>query len=889
MVDKTPVEKQYYNIKKEHLDKILMFQMGDFYEMFGDDAIIAAKILNIQLTARKKKEKKTPMCGVPLHSSEQYIHKLVQAGYKVALCRQMEQPNGNTKVVDRQVVRVITPSTILNEDYLQRNQNNYLASVVFYEQKIGICYSDFSTGDFFIDCLQNYSISGLWNSLNLYQPKEILLKEIILKEIKTSKEKEIDYFQKKLLTSLNRCAWFELQKNIQYLEKDFFTLSQNKSLVLEQMDLKFFSSTGLADYPQTVIALGVVIAYLQQIQRAKNKLIQNLQWVEKKNQMHLDSSTMEHLHLFPTSQKNPEINLYDFLNHTITDLGARLLRKWIAHPLLKIADIQNRQEVIVQFLKNPEISEQLKNQLKNIYDLERMITRIFLGQFWVSDLRKIRASLAQLPPMQKLLQKIPTSLVQKYLEKWENLSDLQQLLQEAINDAPTNQKEGGYIREGYHQKLDEIRKIAFNNQSFIEAMEKTEREKTKIPNLKIRSSRNAGLFIEVSNSYKNLTPQNYTRKQTLTNCERFITSELQEMEEKIWSANEEIVLLEEKILSEIIAKLCQKQTQIQKMAKIIAAVDCLQALALVTLLKNYTKPLFFSYDKIQKLAITSARHPLVEEVLQDEPFIANDLFLDQEQNYIQIITGPNMGGKSTYMRQIALLIIMSQIGCFVAAQEAKISIFEKIFTRVGASDNILGGESTFMVEMNEVAVILRNSTSKSFIILDEIGRGTSTYDGISIACAIVEFLQTKKTITLFATHYHELVQLGQDLVGVLNTFVLSEEKDEEVVFLKKIQKGFSQKSYGIQVANLAGLPPQVIQRALNILQNLEKKSMKKPLKQMPQQKELFPVSQPLCKKEQTIIQGIKNFSVENSSPLDALNFLCTLKKKLENDKKDSLH
>ena len=881
MVEKTPVEQQYYNIKKEHLDKILMFQMGDFYEMFGDDAIIGSKILNIQLTARKKKEDKIPMCGVPLHSCEQYIHKLVVAGYKVALCRQVEQPNAYNKIVDRKVMRIITPSTILNEDYLQRNRNNYLACIIFLDTKIGICYSDFSTGEFFIDCFKTYATAELLSSLNFYQPKEILLPEK-----NTNKDKEIAYLYQKLLDTLARYAWFEPQKNIQYLGKDFFSFAKNKALLLAQMDLKFFSSTGLRDYPQTVIALGAVIAYLQGLQRKKDIPIQNLQWIKKKDQMHLDSSTMEHLHLFPSREKNSDINLYDFLNQTKTDLGSRLLHKWLAYPLLKLDDIQNRQEVIGIFLKKPEITSVLKEHLKNIFDLERISTRIFLGQFVVSDFRKIRTSLVQFAPIQRILQKIPSILTKKYLAEWENLEELLKLLTEAINDAHSNQKEGGYIRAGYSKKLDEIRKIAFDHQFFKETMEKNERVKTSIPNLKIRFSKNSGLFIEVSNSYKKLVPENYIRKKTLTNCERYLTRELKEIEEKILSANEEIAILEEQILIQIVASFCEKQRQVQKMARIIAALDCLQSLAIVSLQKNYTKPDFFSTNVPQRLEIKAARHPLVEEVLQAEPFIANDLSLEQDKDYIQIITGPNMGGKSTYMRQIALIIIMAQMGCFVSADLVKISIFEKIFTRVGAADNILGGESTFMVEMNEVSAILRHSTPKSFVVLDEIGRGTSTYDGISIAWSIVEFLQTKKIVTLFATHYHELVQLGQELEGVLNTFVVSEEKQGEVVFLKKIRKGFSQKSYGIQVASLAGLPSVVIQRSLAILQKLEKKSNKKPLVNIPQEELFFTEKKKQESTEDLIIQGIKNFSVDNSSPLDALKFLFEMKKNLENDKEN---
>ena len=866
-MQRTPVEQQYYSLKEKHLDKILMFQLGDFYEMFDEDAIIAAKILNIQLTARNKKQKKTPMCGIPVHSCEQYIHKLVKEGYKVAICRQMELLDEKKKIVAREVVRIVTPSTILNEDYLEKEENNYLASV-FFGEKIGLCYSDFSTGEFFIDSFERLQFANLMQSLHIYKPKELLLSAV-----------SGDYLQEEFLKKLQNFQWFEPQKTIQYLPKDFFQLKKNEQTLLDLLKVSFMKATGLVGYSEVVQASGALINYLKEMQNKKEIVFQSLQWMKQNNRMHLDASTMEHLHLFPIPQKPKELNLYDFLNHTITGMGARLLRKWIQFPLTNLSAIYDRQQVIEKFLKDKESIQAIQAILNNIFDIERLATKIFFKQFLVSDLRKIRVSIAELPSLEKILLKTANPLLQKYLKQWENLVDLQKLLINAISDNLNNQKDGDYIKKGYNKELDELKTVAQNHQNLLQNLEQEERKKTKITNLKIRVSKNFGLFIEVSNSYKNLVPDDYIRRQTLTNCERYSVSWLQEIEEKLLSANQEIIILEEQILMQCVEAFCKQTKGVQKMAKIIANIDCLQSLAKVVQLKNYQKPQFFSENSPKKLDIDSARHPLVEESLQDEPFIDNDLFLDQEKDYIQIITGPNMGGKSTYMRQIALLIILAQMGCFVPAEKAKISIFQHIFTRVGASDNILGGESTFMVEMNEISAILRHSNKESFVILDEIGRGTSTYDGISIAWSIVEFLQQKKIITLFATHYHELVQLEQRYQSVLNTFVVTEAKEQEIIFLKKIQKGFSAKSYGIQVASLAGLPSSVVKRALQILKTLEEPVQKS----IPDfsQETLFESKQ--TEKNEEVIAKIKDFSVENNSPLESLKFLSDIKKELKNE------
>ena len=578
---------------------------------------------------------------------------------------------------------------------------------------------------------------------------------------------------------------------------------------------------GLDKKPAVVSSLGAILFYLRELQVQENVTIRSIQWLENKNKMMLDESTLQHLDLF-SIENSDKIDLYQLLNQTNTAMGARMLRIWVSEPLLQIDKITDRQEAVAEFIKKTENRNRCKKILENIFDIERLSSRIFLNHFWISDFAKIRQSLIQLAELKKILKEFSNPLLKKIYLEWDDLKDLLFLLTCSIEENPTNnRKEGGYIKKGYHVKLDEWRNLVLNNKDLVQQLEKKEQSRSSIPNLKIRFNRISGFFIEISKNNLENIPQDYRRCQTLTQSERFVTTELKELEEKILSADEEIIILEEKLLLEIREKFCANIKRLQKVAKLIAGLDCLQSLASVSLQKNYSRPSFFPIEESQKIELIEARHPLIEATQENEPFVANDLSLNQEDKYISIITGPNMGGKSTYMKQTALILVMAQMGCFVPAKKAKLSVFKQIFTRIGASDNILKGESTFMVEMNEAATILHYSDEKSFVILDEIGRGTSTYDGISIAWAILEFLHEKKIMTLFATHYHELVKLDKNFKGIINLHLLTQNKEDRVVFLRKIKKGFSNKSYGVEVAQIAGLPLTVLQRANQILKDLE--------------------------------------------------------------------
>ena len=866
----TPVEIQYNNFKKEHFDKILMFQLGDFYEMFAEDAVIASRILNIQLTSRNKnKSNALVMCGVPIHSAEHYIHKLVKSGHKVALCRQVEDANGK-QIVKRKVVRIVTPSTVLNEDYLQSSANNYLASVGFYQEKnntkeytVGLSYCDFSTGEFFVESFRSTDNIALTNSLHLKKPSEILFPNFT----KVKDQLFLENF-KKIIRPL---IWLKTTKNFHLFSEKFFEFDRCKEEIFKKLNIKFLSSLGLDKYPAVVSSLGAILFYLQEIQVQEDVAVRSIQWLENENRMLLDESTLRHLDLFNTENSTKIESLYQLLNQTNTAMGARMLRIWVSEPLVQIDKITDRQKAVAEFIEKTEARNDCKQILENIFDIERLSSRIFLNHFWISDFSKIRQSLVHLAELKEIFKKFSNPLLKKIYLEWDDLKELLFLLKKSIAENPTNnRKEGGYIRAGYHTELDEWRNLVLNNKNLVQQLEKKEKARSGISNLKIRFNKVVGFFIEVSQNNLNRVPQDYIRRQTLTHNERFVTAELKELEEKILSADEESKILEDKLLLEVREKFCANIDRLQKVAKLIAGLDCLQSLASVAAQKNYNPPVFFPTEESQKIELVEARHPLVEIYQENEPFVVNDLSLSQEDRYISIITGPNMGGKSTYMRQTALILIMAQIGSFVPAKKATLSIFKQIFTRVGASDNILKGESTFMVEMNEAATILRYGNEKSFVILDEIGRGTSTYDGISIAWAILEFLHEKKVMTLFATHYHELVKLDKNFKGIVNLHLLTQNKEDGVVFLRKIKEGFSNKSYGVEVAHIAGLPSTVLQRAKQILKELEKNIDIQP------QQNFMAQNNPI---KDEIRESLKNLELEKITPIEALNILQQLKKK----------
>lgn len=803
----TPMMQQYFSIKDEYDNAILLFRLGDFYEMFADDAELAARELELTLTSRNKgKGKKTPMAGIPYHSAESYIATLIDKGYRVAICEQVEDPSETSGLVKREVVRVITPGTVIDNEMLDDKNNNYLSAVVADEEGFGIATVDISTGDFSITELTGEEAqSNLIDELARINPAECLI--------------DNDLYQKtEVITYINQ----QLDPIINEI-KERFNYNQAYDLLRDHFKVNSLDGFGCEDLKLAVTAAGAALDFLIETQKRTLDHLNKLTTYSTKDYMTLDANTRRNLELTKTIRdQSYKGSLLWVLDQTVTAMGGRKLQKWLEQPLLDVEGINNRLDAVGELKDNIFLKEELKDNLAEVYDLERLMSKITYGSANARDLIALKTSIANLPEIKDLLTQFESSKLKTAADKVDTLEDIHELIENSIKEEPpTTVTEGDIIKTGYDEELDEFRQAMNEGKDWIANLEKEEKERTGIKSLKVGFNKVHGYYIEVTKANLDLVPDDYERKQTLSNSERYITPELKKKESKILGAEEKSVELEYQLFTEIREIVAKETERVQRVADIVAQLDVLASLAEVAINNNYCRPKVNASDVID---IENGRHPVVEEMLEEESFVPNDSYIDCDQDRFLIITGPNMSGKSTYMRQVALMILMSQIGSFIPADEAKIGIVDRIFTRVGASDDLTTGQSTFMVEMNEVANILNNATKNSLVILDEVGRGTSTYDGLSIAWAVTEYISDQKNIgakSLFATHYHELTELESKLPGVKNYNVAVKEEGNDITFLRKIVPGRANDSYGIEVAKRAGVPKPVIDRANEVLERLE--------------------------------------------------------------------
>lgn len=852
----TPMMKQYMSIKEKHKDSILFFRLGDFYEMFFEDAITASKELEIALTQRDcGNDKKAPMCGIPHHVSEAYIAKLVEKGYKVAICNQLEDPSQAKGIVDRDVVRIITPGTITDTNVLDAKSNNYLVSIYFDDIAVGLSYVDSSTGEMYTtEHLgdEETSYNFVLDELGKIFPSEIICNERFMKE-------------KKIIKIIEG----RINPYINIYDETIATETDWKSIIsrhfcdseLEALEKKSYST----------LSAGILIDYLYDTQKDSLDHINEIEFYQPEEYMILDINTRTNLEIHETIiDRQKKGALIWILDKTSTAMGGRLLKSWIEQPLINIEEIKRRQEIIQIFVDNIILMDQVKDCLKQIYDLERLIGKISYGNCNARDLYSLKISIAMIPKLKEILSQSNEKLLIKLQNEIDSLDDIFEIIDRSIVDnPPISVREGGLIKQGYDKDLDELKKVSTEGKQWLTNLESEEKLRTGIRNLKIGFNKKSGYFFEVTNSNLNLVPDHFIRKQTLTNSERYHTEELKNIETKILGAEDEIINIEYNIFQEIREKIKAETYRIQKVSKQISKIDVLNSFSQVAYKNNYIKPKLNNKGIIN---IVEGRHPVVEQSIENNMFVPNDTFLGNEDNKLQIITGPNMAGKSTYMRQVAIITLLAQVGSFVPAKEANICIVDRIFTRIGAADNLSQGESTFMVEMNEVSNIIKHATKNSLIILDEVGRGTSTYDGLSIAWAIIEYIaENIGAKTMFATHYHELIELESKIDSVKNLTILVEEKGDEIIFLRKIVEGSTNNSYGIEVAKLAGINNQIINRASEILYQIEQKqelstAVKKP-SQLNQQLSI------LDYKKDYFVDKITNLDVTNLTPIEAINIL----------------
>ncbi|HEY5673263.1 MAG TPA: DNA mismatch repair protein MutS [Malonomonas sp.] len=871
MSSTTPLMRQYLEIKADYQDAVLFFRLGDFYEMFMEDAVLASRVLGITLTSRNKSDDDSiPLCGIPYHSSQGYIAKLIAAGHKVAICEQVEDPKLAKGIVKREVVRVVTPGLVTDTDTLEPKENNYLLAIAGEEGGFGIAHVDITTGEFRVTQVDN--LAQVESELGSLRPREILFADNetgqrLLKLLKPV----LDGLMCNLLPE-----WV--------CETDYAT---------EQL-CTFFGVSGLQsfgcqDLPGAQQAAAAVLYYLQKTQKDELRHLRPLHTYHTRHFMVLDEATRRNLELTATLQDGKKRgSLLGVLDRTVTAMGGRTLRHWIHYPLIDLQQILQRQDAVAELVDESLLRIELREALDGVYDLERLNSKIAMASANAKDLTALRQSLEKLPQIDDLLAGFRSSFLQQLRAQIDMLPELVELLSTAIvDDPPFVLRDGGIIRDGYNTELDELRSISREGKGWIARLEQEERDRTDISTLKVKYNRVFGYFIEITNRNLDRIPEDYQRKQTLANAERYITPKLKEYELKVLGAEERLVELEYNLFQQIRLKTAAEGRRIQQSADALASLDALLGLADLAHDRNYIRPIV---DDSGVLKIEAGRHPVVEGMPLKEAFVPNDVTLDNEKNQLLIITGPNMAGKSTFMRQVALVTLMAQIGSFVPAENARIGVVDRIFTRVGASDNLAKGESTFMVEMNETANILRHATHRSLIILDEIGRGTSTFDGVSIAWAVAEHLHDNAAVaakTLFATHYHELTDLALTRDRVKNFNISVKEWNDQIIFLRKIVSGGASRSYGIQVGRLAGLPDSVIKRAKEILHNLEAgeyaqsgeprlgESRGKPKKQRASQMSLFQ-SDP----NEAIRERLENIDLSCMTPLDAMNALDELKKML---------
>ena len=864
MAELTPMMRQYHDLKNKYQDAVLFFRLGDFYEMFGEDAKRAAKILDIALTSRNKGGgEKIPMAGVPYHSAASYIEKLIKKGIKVAICEQLEDPSESSGIVERDVIRVVTPGTVIENEILSENENNYLAAVFKYGDYYGFSYTDISTGEFYLTEFSAEKTNKLKDEINRISPRELLLDE------QTASSKLINELHNQYNFTLNILG-----------QKKFERLYQG---LLDHFKLKSLEGFGCEEMKAAVYAAGQILSYLSETQKRTINQITNLKAYHLEDYMVLDSASRRNLELSSTIRDNQRSgSLLSILDQTVTSMGAREIKKWINQPLVQKNEITKRHDALAEIIDNYMILEKLRAELSEIYDLERIMSKITYQSANARDLVALRNSLAKLPAVKKLMAELQSDLLSEMQADFDLLEDIYNLIDNSIkNEPPTTITEGGIIKDGYDSKLDELRSLVSSGKDWISALQKEEREKTGINTLKVGFNKVFGYYLEVTNSHTDKVPERYERKQTLSNSERYIIPELKEKESEVLGAEEKINDLEYKLFVEIRDEIAAEVERINKTAAVIAKIDVLLSFSYLAIENNYNRP---EINNGAEIKIKDGRHPVVEKMFEEQ-FVPNDCYLNQSDQRFIIITGPNMSGKSTYMRQVALIVLMAQIGSYVPAAEAVIGLTDRIFTRVGASDDLTTGQSTFMVEMNEVANIVNNSTEKSLIILDEVGRGTSTYDGVSIAWSVSEYLNNPERIgarTLFATHYHELTRLEDEYQGIKNYNVLVEEDSDGVHFLHRIVPGRANDSYGIEVARLAGLPEEIIISAQKILERLEENN-KMPVRKLEktiaddkhQQLPLFNTE------KSPILKKIDEQDILEMTPMDAMNFLYNLKKDLK--------
>lgn len=856
----TPMMKQYMEIKEKYKDSILFFRLGDFYEMFFEDAKIASKELEITLTQRDcGQEEKAPMCGIPHHVSDTYISKLVEKGYKVAICDQLEDPALAKGIVKRDVVRVITPGTITDANMLDDKSNNFLVSIYFDDFGIGITYVDNSTGEMYTTEFQSDEDSCyrfIIDELGKTTPSEIICNNKF-----TLNKRYMKIIKNKINPYINT------YKNINEVDEKL------KSHIYNLFNVDDLKEIGINGKIYSIISTSKLIEYLYDTQKNALDHINTIYYYEPANYMVMDINTRTNLEINETIRsKDKKGALIGILDKTQTAMGGRLLKKWLEQPLLDMKQIKGRLEVVEFFTNNLMVMDELRSLLRYIYDIERLSSKITNSNCNGRDFLSLKNSIKVLPEIKEILNKCENEQLNKLSKKTDDLRDIYTLIESAIDDeAPITLKEGGLIKTGYNKELDELRNSSLKGKEWLSNLELEERNKTGIKNLKIGYNRIYGYYLEVTKSYLNLVPKYFIRKQTLANSERYYTEELKNMEARILGSEEKSIDMEYEIFLTIRNSIKKEIKRLQDVSKYIATLDVLCSFGFIANNNNYVKPELNNKGAIE---IEEGRHPVVEATIDNNLFIPNNTYLDTGQNMVQIITGPNMAGKSTYMRQVAIITLLAQIGSFVPAKRANIGIVDRIFTRIGASDNLSQGESTFMVEMNEVSNIIKSATSKSLIILDEVGRGTSTYDGLSIAWAVVEFIiENIGAKTLFATHYHELTQLEEKFKGIVNLTILAEEKGDDIVFLRKIVRGSTNRSYGIQVAKLAGINKVIIDRANQILTQIEgnheinlnnnSKDNSKQLNLLDYKKDYF-------------LDRIKNIDIHNITPIEALNTLNNL-------------
>ena len=881
MAKLSPMMVEYKKTKEQYPDCILFYRLGDFYEMFFEDAVTVSRELSLTLTGKEcGLEERAPMCGVPYHAVESYLTKLVQKGYKVAIAEQMEDPKLAKGLVRREVIRVVTPGTLTSSQALDETKNNFLMGIVYLGDCFGIASCDITTGDFFVTEVQ--SERELLDELAHFTPSEIVCNQAFFMS-------GIDMDELK-----NRC-----QAYVSALDPRFFSDDGCRRILKEHYRVASLDGLGLGDCPTGVIAAGAVMQYMYETQKSDLSHITSITPYSTGQYMVLDVSTRRNLELLETlREKQKRGTLLWVLDKTRTAMGARLLRSFIEQPLIRKEAILERQNGVEELNLNYISREEIREYLNSIYDLERLIGRISYKTANARDLLSFKSSLDMLPYIRDLLREFTSPVLAQICEDLDPLEDLRDLIASSIVDEPPlSVREGNMIREGFNGEADQLRNAKTEGKTWLAELEARERDKTGIKNLKIKFNKVFGYYFEVTNSFKDLVPEYFVRKQTLVNAERFTTPELKELEDVILGAEDKLVSLEYDLFCQVRDQVASQVVRIQKTAKAIASIDVFTSLSLVATRNNYVKPKINEKGVIQ---IKNGRHPVVELMLRDDLFVANDTCLDNGKNRISIITGPNMAGKSTYMRQTALIVLMAQIGSFVPADEANIGICDRIFTRVGASDDLASGQSTFMVEMTEVANILRNATKNSLLILDEIGRGTSTFDGLAIAWAVVEYICNTKVLgakTLFATHYHELTELEGTLSGVNNYCIAVKEQGDDIVFLRKIVKGGADKSYGIQVAKLAGVPDPVIRRAKELVEELASADITARAKEIAEMNAASGGHKPVPKpddvelaqltlfdtvREDDIIQEIGEMELGTMTPIDALNTLYRLQTRLKN-------